>query len=143
MRTLALILIASAFAAGAAEPPKKGAAKGERKLWAAISINQPIFEQGQLDKLQLYVGVVNDGDRPVDPKLESSQLFVNGKALKDWQYTMSNGIRDNRFNRLPPGDYLCPAPGIGRYFKTPGIYKVILKGDGYASNEIVFRVLAN
>jgi hypothetical protein len=54
---------------------------------------------------------------------------------------MANGIHDHRFNRLPPGDYLCPAPGIGRYFEAPGIYKVFLKGDGYASNESVFRAL--
>jgi hypothetical protein len=44
-------------------------------LWAAISVQQPIYFEGGTDTLQINFGVVNDGPSTVNPKIESSRLF--------------------------------------------------------------------
>jgi hypothetical protein len=93
--------------------------------------------------------LVNDGKVVIDPKVESSQLFINGKECKgrdapfgiDWPYIVVNGPCDDRLNALPPGDDLQFSYAMGDYFKEPGIYRVKWKGEGFEAPEVVFRVM--
>jgi hypothetical protein len=112
------------------------------KLWAAISVSKPIFEQGEVTKaLQIHFALVNEGKKVVDPEIRSSHLFVNGKELKDWDFIIAGGIRDDRFKAFPPADNLSFCYSLGNHFEKPGIYKVHWKGKAFDAPEIVFRVV--
>jgi hypothetical protein len=126
----------------AADAPKKDAPKVEGNLWAAISVNRPIIDGEMMsqDPFMIHFGLVNDGDKAVDPEIESSQLFVNGKELKDWSFIIGNGPRDDRWKALPPGDHLSFGYALGKHFEKPGAYRVSWKGKNFESPEIVFRV---
>jgi hypothetical protein len=103
MRTLAFVLL-SAGVLLAADDPKKEAAQVEKKLWASISVSHPVFEKRLAgDSFMIHVALVNDRDKAVNPDLGSSQLLVNGKQLKDWQFIVSQGPRDDRWQAPPAG----------------------------------------
>jgi hypothetical protein len=113
------------------------------KLWAAITVPQPIVEEGgETDRLQIYFGIYNGGDSTVSPNVESSHLFVNGVEPPDWQIVISNGIRNELFASLPPGQTLQFTYLLGpRYFQKPGIYTVRWQGENFKSPELTFRVV--
>ncbi len=88
----------------AADAPRKEPAKVEKKLWAAISVNRPVWVPGRrTEPLMLYFGLVNDGDKVVDPEITSTQLLVNGKELENWAMTVGSGPRESGGLRCPPG----------------------------------------
>jgi RNA polymerase sigma factor (sigma-70 family) len=114
------------------------------RLWAGISVTQPVFESKNTTIngiFQINFTVVNDGDKTIDPDIGSSELLVNGKPMKDWDFIIHNGPRDDRWTALPPGDCLEFGYGLGDRFEKPGIYRVQWKGKNFQSAEIVFRVL--
>jgi hypothetical protein len=113
------------------------------KLWAAISVPKPIFDEGfDTEHLQIYFGVYNDGDLVVAPKVESSHLFINGVEQQDWSYVIGNGIRNELFSSLPPGETLEFTYLLGpRYFQKPGIYRVRWESDNFKSPDLTFRVV--
>src|SRR5207249_1112135 len=96
---------------------------------------------GWTKNLQIYFAVVNDGKTTVNPKSNSSRLFINGKELKDWSFIVGNGPRSTDYNALPSGSSLEFTYAMGDYFKTPGIYKVRWEGENFNAPEITFRVL--
>jgi len=110
----------------------------DRELWAGISSNQPVF-RGSPTNLNITFTLVNDGQAAVDPKIDTAKLVVNGEELSVFQFM--DGPRDDRWNSLPPGDYILFARGSGEMFKQPGIYRLSWKGEGFQSPEIVVRVL--
>jgi hypothetical protein len=126
---------------GKAAPAGEGAAVG-KKLWAAISVNQPLFREGHdTNLLQINFALLNEGDRVVDPKIPGyPRLIVNGKEL-DLSSVPGVGPRDERFKALPPGDFLLFGYALGAHFDRAGVYKVYWQGEGFRSPEIVFRVL--
>jgi len=124
------------------DPPDKKAPESEARLWAAITVNKAVFEEGEGTKgLQIDFALVNDGKKVIDPEIEASQLFVNGKKLKDWDFQIAGGIRDDRFKALPPADNLTFSIAMGNQFEKPGIYKLHWKGKAFDAPEIVFRVV--
>jgi RNA polymerase sigma factor (sigma-70 family) len=138
--------VARNLSRGQAPQPGPGAGKAQvteevKTLWAGLSVNQPIFREGDINLLQLTFTLVNDGDKVIDPKITSSKIVVNGNALPDSAFIFGNGPRDARFAALPPGDYLLFGSGLGSRFKKPGVYRVYWEGNGFRSAEIVFRVL--
>ena len=124
------------------DPPTKESTKAPSGLWAAITINKAVFEEGEGTKdLLVSFALVNDGKKTIDPEIESSHLLVNGKELKDWDFIIAGGIRDNRFKALPSNDNLSFAYALGSHFQKPGIYKLHWKGKTFDAPEIVFRVV--
>ena len=115
--------------------------KGAVKLWAAVSVNEPVFRNGWTKNLQLNFAVINDGKASVDPKTSSSRLFINGKELKEWNFIVGNGPRSMNYNALPPGDSTGFGYAMGEYFKTPGKYTVRWEGENFKAPGITFRVL--
>jgi hypothetical protein len=112
-------------------------------LWAAITVPQPIYVEGsETDRLQIYFGVFNDGHSAVSPNVESSHLYINGVEPQDWWFVISNGIRNELFSSLPPGQALQFTYLLGpRYFQKPGIYTVRWDGENFRSPELTFRVV--
>jgi len=115
--------------------------KGEVKLWAAISVNEPVFRDGYTKDLQMDFAVVNDGQTTIDPKTNSSHLFINGEELKSWQFIAGNGPRSGNYNALPPGDSTSFGYALGDLFEKPGVYKVRWEGENFKAPEIMFRVM--
>jgi hypothetical protein len=113
------------------------------KLWAALTVPQPVFEQGNLGPgfFQVNFAVVNDGDQTVDPGIGESKLLVNGKEMKDWNFIIHNGPRGTDFTALEPGKAVRFGSGMGRYFDEPGVYRLVWKGKHFEAPEVVFRVL--
>src|SRR4051794_16121146 len=76
-------------------------AKGEVKLWAAIGVNHPVYDPGVYSqgKFMVFFGLVNDGNKTIDPKVGDSVLYVNGKILDNWDITINNGPRDDESER--------------------------------------------
>lgn len=142
MRYAVIFLTAFGLLAVAAGPPEQKA-KPDKKLWAAISTSTPIrdWPAFSVDVFMVNFGLVNDGDKTVDPEIDSSQLLVNGKVLKNWDFIINNGIRDGRWKALPPKDNLGFGYALGNHFEEPGIYKLQWKGKDFQSPEIVLRVM--
>ena len=110
-------------------------------LWAGISVVQPIFGEGGVEKLQISFGVVNDGSGTVDPRIGASHLSINGVEPKDWLVVINNGLRTPEFQALPPGHFLSFSYMLRRYFAKPGIYSVPWWGENFRAQPITFRVL--
>jgi hypothetical protein len=70
------------------------------KLWAAISVPQPIYVEGsETDRLQVYFGIYDGGDSTVSPNVESSHLFINGTEPQDWSFAHLPGVPVLRLGR--------------------------------------------
>jgi hypothetical protein len=136
--TLVCILPSFAVAQGRNEAQRE---PKQLTLWAGISVAQPIFGTGGVEKLQISFGVVNDGSATVDPRIGDSHLTINGVEPKDWPFIINNGIRTAEFQALPAGHFLSFSYGLGRYFAKPGIYTVRWWGDNFRAQPITFRVL--
>jgi len=137
---LLALLAASLVLTGAA--PKKEV-KAKKKLWVAISINRPVFvSKKKNESFVIAFGIVNEGDKTVDPEVNSSKLLVNGKELKDWPFIIASGPRDESWKALPSQGHLSFGYALWKYFRKPGVYKVRWKGKSFQSPPIVFRVLA-
>jgi hypothetical protein len=111
------------------------------ELWAAITVQEPIFQEGRTEKLQIYFGLVNDGASTVNPRIGSSHLLINGVEPKDWPNVINNGLRTPQFYSLPPGQSLTFTYVLGRYFQKPGVYTLRWKGENFRSADLTFRVL--
>jgi hypothetical protein len=119
------------------------AAPTNGNLWAAVSVPEPLVTTGQVDRLQIQFAMVNDGKEPIDPKVRSWRLNINGKDHPDSEFTFGNGPRDNRWKSLPAGDRLQFGYALGNWFKTPGVYRIIWRGEGFESAPVVFRVMSD
>jgi hypothetical protein len=111
------------------------------KIWAAISVNEPVFIAGWTKNLQINFILVNDSGAAINPEIEASEIVVNGETWADSNFIFSNGPRDNRFTSLPPKDYLLVGYALGERFTEPDIYRVSWRGRNFEAPEIVFRVL--
>lgn len=113
------------------------------RLWAAISVSDPVFEEGWTKDLMIHFALVNDGAATIDPKVGTWKLVINGEELADSGFIFGNGIRDARWEALPAGDKLRFGYALEQYFKKPGIYRVSWKGEGFETLPIEFRVMPN
>ncbi len=120
-----------------ANAPQKGKA-----LLATLSVNHQTFMEGATDKLLLTFTLVNNDRKVIDPRIGSSKIVVNGKALADSAFILGNGPRAANSDALPPGDRLTFGYALGQHFERPGVYRVHWEGEGFLSPQIIFRVLA-
>jgi hypothetical protein len=140
MQIRLLPLLAASVVLTVAAPKKE--VKPKKNLWVAISVNRPVFvTKKKNDSFIIAFGIVNEGDKPVDPEINSSKLFVNGKEIKDWLFILAGGPRDDSWKAVPPQGHLSFGYALWKYFRKPGVYKVQWKGKSFQSPPIVFRVL--
>lgn len=132
----------------AAEPTPETPATSNGKLWATISFRWPIERQGEATKrISVYFALVNDGDKPIAPKIKSSKLLINGKVHENWPKIVSDvdapggSRRLKRFDSLRPEEGLLFGYNFEDAFSKPGIYRVQWEGEGFRSPEIMFRVM--
>jgi hypothetical protein len=139
-RRVGLVLATAAFVLTQGRSDIQGQPT-QTKLWAAITVQEPIFQEGRTESLVIYFGLVNDGTSTINPKIDSSHLFINGVEPKDWPFIITNGLRTPSFDSLPPGQYLRFTYVLGRYFQKPGVYTLRWKGENFRSADLTFRVL--
>jgi hypothetical protein len=144
MKALSILMITVLL--GCAGSSTKLSSKGTTKqsgakIWAAITINEPVFIAGWTKNLQINFTLVNDGAATINPEIEASEIIVNGETWADSNFIFGNGPKDNRFTALPPKDYLLFGYALGERFNEPGIYRVSWKGKTFEAPEIVFRIL--
>jgi|SRR5208283_1801795 len=140
----ALALFAAIMAATCASAQDSAVAPANSKigLWAAVGVTRPLFQLGEAKTIQVSFAVVNDGRALVDPKIDSSHLYINGVEPKDWFLVIANGIRTLEFAALPPGKFLSFSYLLGpAYFVKPGIYTLRWEGPNLKASECTFRVL--
>lgn len=111
------------------------------KLWAGISVAEPTYSRGNVERLQISFALVNDGASPLNPNVEASHLLINGAEPPDWGFIISNGLRSEYFKSLPPGQVLSFGYQLGRLFAKPGIYSVRWESANFKSANLVFRVI--
>jgi hypothetical protein len=131
----AVVAAQAAVKLGTADQKKAGS------IWAGLSVNHPIFKAGQTKDLRIEFSLVNDSDKPIDPKITKSQILINGKELTDSASILSSFPKGGRSNALSPGESLQFDRLLGDQFKEPGIYRVSWKGADFHSPEIVLRIL--
>ena len=143
MRSLMCVAILGSLAL-AGDGLQKGAPTPKAKLWAGLSVTSPTIGADDVQDGQFFMvsfALVNDGDKTVNPEIDSSQFVVNGKELKDWGFIIMNGPRGKDFESLPAGQTVRFGKGMGRYFTEPGLYKVQWKGKAFESAVVEFRVI--
>jgi|ERR1035438_3655821 hypothetical protein len=90
--TAAATMVTFLPALPAAQGQDKSKPQAEQvKLWAAISVQNPVFPKNRAYDLAITFAIVNDGRTPVNPGLGSSRLFINGVELHDWHMIAING----------------------------------------------------
>jgi hypothetical protein len=117
------------------------ASKEKVKLWAAISVTEPLVVGDRLQQFVVFFALANDGGTAIDPKDETWRLMVNGREHPDSQFIFSNGPRDQG-KSLRPGEHILFTYAMGERFKEPGTYTIIWKGERFESAPVVFRVVA-
>jgi RNA polymerase sigma factor (sigma-70 family) len=119
----------------AAAGPQAGTPAQGPPVWAALSVSPLLFQEGGQGGPRVTFALVNDGDRILDPKISSSKLLVNGKALP-------NFLRGEvRFRSLKPGEHLLFSVTLSEAIQKPGVYRLSWEGEGFRAAQTVFRVL--
>ncbi|HYP05379.1 MAG TPA: hypothetical protein VER03_04020 [Bryobacteraceae bacterium] len=115
------------------------------KLWAGLSVypQGPVIRGGEVERLQITFGVVNDGTTPVNAQRMSgsSRLFINGVELREWSLIVNNGGRGGQCFALRPGQDCSFSYSLARYFRKPGIYVVRWEAPNFRASELTFRVV--
>ena len=65
-------------------------------LWAALSVNHPIFEQASTKDLTIEFTLLNDGDTAIQPNIADSMIVINGKELADSGVILGSGLNVSR-----------------------------------------------
>lgn len=122
------------------QPPRKNE---QQQLWAALSVNQPLFREEWTKDLTLHFTLVNDGSKVLDAQtlIENSKIVVNGKKLKDSAFIFANGPQAAEWNKLPPGGTVQFSKLLEEYFQKPDIYSISWKSNEFETLPIVIRVM--
>jgi len=73
-RLAGFVIVVAASVLAQAQSKSQGQKPKQTSLWAAISVPQPIFEEGgDTERLQVNFGVVNDGHSTVNPNVALSE----------------------------------------------------------------------
>ena len=140
--TAAAIMVTFLPALAVAQGQDKGKTQVEQvKLWAAISVQNPVFPKNRAYDLAITFGIVNDGRTPVNPGIGSSRLFINGVELHDWHIIAINGPCTTFCEALPPGRTLLFSKGLGNCFQRPGVYTVRWEGQDFRTLDLMLGVL--
>jgi hypothetical protein len=135
------VLVSASPGVAVAQTRKEGQRQAKQILWAAMSVQQPVFAKTRTNELTITFAVVNDGDSTVNPGIASSHLFINGVELKEWAFISSNGPSTSFHTALPPKRALLFTCGCGQYFSKPGVYTLRWQGESFKASDITFRVL--
>ena len=116
-------------------------AHGKPPVWAGITADQVLVVGGPGKAVTFTFSVVNDSGQLVNPEIDRAHLLVNNEVWRGSEMMFANGLRDDRFERLPSGDYLLFSYRIDDLFPAPGLYRVHWRAPGFESDAVTVRVL--
>lgn len=132
---ISIALLAAAVCLAAPGKPKVS------DLWAAVSVSEPLVVEGKLKTFHAIFALSNDTDHPIDPKVASWKLIINGEEYPNSQMLFGNGPRDDRWKSLPAGDYLLFGYALSDPFKVPGTYTLVWRAKDFESSPVTFRIM--
>jgi hypothetical protein len=72
---------------------------------------------------RIRIGVTNDGPEPVAPPLHLGQFTINGQPSMGFSLSFENGVMDNKWMSLPPGETVSATRGpCEQLLERPGDY---------------------
>lgn len=103
---------------------------------------QPLrLTMAELEDFTLAIHAHNLGTNTVDPQLMSARLLVNGVNSEVFGLAVSNGIREDHWYALPPGQEVSLQWTLGySLFEKPGEYALVLDWWG-AHDAVMVKVI--
>lgn len=100
------------------------------------------FPFGEIDRFKLSVEATNRGQETIDPQLYLTRLLVNGEDSMDFSLAISNGLREENWYALPPGEtasitWSSMGPSL---FPGPGEYTLVLQYQGQQLDPVTVEV---
>ena len=97
---------------------------------------------GERAAFEIGIVATNRGPEAVDPGLDRARLEINGQDSLQWGDAIANGIRDEEWYELPPGQSVSMTwPSMGEiFFPTPGTYTLKLSLREIESAPVEVRV---
>ena len=117
--------------------------KTKMQFWAALGSETPIYDftkNKHPGGIRLEFMIVNDGPNKADPHEEKALLLVDGKANKEMDWIMNNGLFEAD-PELAPGEIRKMTRSFGKGVIEPGIHKLIWKGPFFESPEFTIRII--
>lgn len=110
-------------------------------LQVELTVSSRALSVAQLDAFEVGFVVTNRGKVPIDPKLDRSELHVNGMFSPYWATAASNGSRAPEWNALPPGGQIQRQFRLGRFLlPRPGEYQLVLSMAEHRTPPLTVRV---
>lgn len=107
-------------------------------LWAAVSVEQPVYREADNRNIVLRFAIVNDSDSPVYLNLLTSRLSINELELPG-SYFLPDDAKEVV---LKPGEDYSFSVGLAHnQAKDPGRYRFIWQGDNFKSDPVEARIL--
>jgi hypothetical protein len=128
---------AGANAASAKAGPAAGSLAVEISFHPAGTLSPSDLQEFQIDFV-----VTNTSGATMNPQLGRSVLRMNGAPVPNWDVTINNGPRDDRWEALPAGDRLQFGYRFGdSLFSAAGDYAFVLEvGDDRSAPATVHVV---
>jgi hypothetical protein len=94
------------------------------------------------DAFEIGLVATNRGSSAIDPGLDQARLSIDGADSLQWAETIANGLREEKWFSLPPGESVSMSwPSMGAIlFPRPGLYTLILRLGATESSAVVVRV---
>lgn len=112
-------------------------------LGLTLRVLNPVVSPSPESEVMLEAIAENKGDRWLDLKLETSDLYIDGAPSLEWRLAIGNGPRDPKEGALPPGDKVefrrNLSPSI---LKTPGTHELRLSILGTDSAPVTVELEA-
>jgi hypothetical protein len=112
------------------------------RVWAAISVDWPIYRTGQ--RINVTFAATDLGDLPIRLKAlrEEAVLPINGKEWPDSANNFANGVHSGA-QFLPPGKSTTFSYLLTSLFQKPGVYRIVWRGKDFEILPVEFRVAEN
>ena len=100
------------------------------------------FAMAERDKFDVGVMARNLGKETIDPELHRARLLINGRDSLQWGDAISNGVREEKWYSLPPGESVSISWGSmgAALFPDSGEYILRLRLGTFEAEPIVVRV---
>lgn len=102
------------------------------QLVVTLDVGSVTDEHGDLGAT-LTVTVRNVGSSPVEARLESSTLLVDGEPYDSWTLAAGNGAAVARTSPLRPDEQTRLARRVGLSPFDPGVHELVIEVGGAAS----------
>jgi hypothetical protein len=106
-------------------------------LLTALHIRPLQLSLSHVDSFDLALSVINQGPDTLDPELHNAKLRVNGEFSIAFMLAVGNGVREEKWFALPPGERADIHWNMWNLFPEPGTYTLVLDWHGMHEAVVV------